>query len=97
VNGERRWKIFYHFSFHETRSTGYHTEEHKGKIRDSLKFIMEETCITFEELPVDNEPEEGVMRFIRGQGCYATLGKTKNGNNQNFECGCSSFYFHPRD
>mgnify|MGYP003729760549 CR=1 FL=1 len=38
------------------------------------KFYEDHTCLTFEELSRD-DPDEAVIRFIRGSGCWTTVGR----------------------
>jgi len=40
VNGERRWKIYYHFQAENFFTTGVHEEWMRKEIRDSLQYIM---------------------------------------------------------
>merc|ERR1712080_376419 len=82
VNGRRRWKVLFFFdadSKFQNSEKPPHSEEEKQKIRDSIKFIEDQTCFTFKELSRDEDNPDGVIRFARGIGCWASIGRSSEG------------------
>ena len=77
-NGYRRWKINFAFHWEDEgdRLDWKHDEEQRQKIRDSLKFMEDQSCLTFVEQDRSfPDYPGGVMRFIRAGGCWATVGR----------------------
>jgi hypothetical protein len=75
------------FSPKWTNSSYFPGENSRQLIRQALAFWADQTCLNFHEEPMEKKGSKVRVQFVRGMGCYSSVGRLLDVEDQEVSIG----------